>query len=91
MYKSYKENRGGSAIAKDPSLNWYEGELKFFDHYVIPLALKLKECGVFGVSSDEYYNYALENRHEWKRKGKGIVSAMVDQYNRNSNNQSQGE
>ena len=86
MYKSYKENRGGKNVAKDPSLNWYEGEIKFFDHYVIPLSLKLKECGVFGVSSDEYYNYALENRREWKRKGKGIVTAMVDQYNRNNNN-----
>lgn len=38
------------------------GELGFFDNYVIPLAKKLKECGVFGVSSDEYLNYALENR-----------------------------
>jgi hypothetical protein len=22
----------------------------------------LKDCGVFGVSSDEYLNYAMENR-----------------------------
>jgi hypothetical protein len=30
-----------------------EGEIGFFDFYIIPLAKKLKECGVFGVSSDE--------------------------------------
>lgn len=40
----------------DPASFWYEGELKFFDNYVIPLALKLKECDVFGVSSDECFN-----------------------------------
>jgi hypothetical protein len=28
-------------------------EIGFFDFYIIPLAKKLKECGVFGVSSDE--------------------------------------
>lgn len=39
---------------KDPLESWYEGELAFFDNYIIPLAKKLKECGVFGVASDEY-------------------------------------
>jgi hypothetical protein len=28
-------------------------EIGFFDFYIIPLAKKLKDCGVFGVSSDE--------------------------------------
>jgi len=40
----------------------YKGEIGFFDFYIIPLAKKLKECGVFGVSSDEYLNYATKNR-----------------------------
>jgi hypothetical protein len=31
---------------------------------IIPLAKKLKDCGVFGVSSDEYYNYAIQNHKE---------------------------
>ena len=30
---------------------------------------------MFGVSSDEYLNYALENRREWEKKGKAIVEA----------------
>jgi hypothetical protein len=49
---------------KDPSLGWYGGEIWFFDNYIIPLAKKLKDCGVFGVASDEYLNYAQENRKE---------------------------
>lgn len=62
----------------DPSLNWYQGEIGFFDFYIIPLAKKLKECGVFGVSSDEYLNYAVQNRHEWKARGEEIVSEMIE-------------
>jgi len=44
---------------------------------VIPLARKLKECGVFGVSSDEYLNYAIENRKEWELKGREICDSMI--------------
>lgn len=64
----------------NPSLGWYQGELGFFDHYVIPLAKKLKDCGVFGVSSDEYLNYALENRREWSKKGEQVVARMIAKY-----------
>jgi hypothetical protein len=40
--------------------------------------MKLKECGVFGVSSDEYLNYALKNRQEWKDRGLGVVGRLVE-------------
>ena len=55
-----------------------KGEIWFFDHYIIPLAKKLKSCGVFGVSSDEYLNYAEANRKEWEAKGKEIVREYVE-------------
>jgi hypothetical protein len=64
----------------NPADGWYNGELWFFDNYIIPLAKKLKECGVFGVSSDEYLNYALENRREWQSKGEEAVKRMVEKY-----------
>jgi len=57
-FQAYKAGR----MATDPTTFWYKGELGFFDNYIIPLAKKLKECNVFGVSSDEYLNYALQNR-----------------------------
>jgi len=72
MYKAYKEGRG-----KDPSKNWYEGEISFLDFYVIPLAKKLQRCGVFGVFGDDYLNYARENRKEWVEKGKDIVANLL--------------
>jgi hypothetical protein len=44
------------------------------------LAKKLKDCGVFGVSSDEYLNYAMANRREWEAKGENAVEAMKVKY-----------
>lgn len=73
MYLAFKAGRS----SKNPALNWYEGELGFFDNYIIPLAKKLKDCGVFGVSSDEYLNYAMENRSEWASKGKKVVAMLM--------------
>lgn len=57
---------------------WYDGEIGFFDYYIIPLAKKLKSCGVFGVSSDEYLQYAQQNREEWSLRGKGIVEEYLE-------------
>jgi 3'5'-cyclic nucleotide phosphodiesterase len=74
MYTAYLEGRSN----KDPSELWYVGELWFFDHYIIPLTKKLRDCGVFGVSSDEYMNYALKNREEWEMKGQEVVAIMVE-------------
>jgi hypothetical protein len=52
--------------------------LWFFDNYIIPLAKKLKDCGVFGPSSDEFLTYAMDNRSEWQAKGESIVEDMVN-------------
>ena len=76
MYEAYLNGRGD----KDPSLGWYKGELWFFDNYIIPLGMKLKQCKVFGVASDECLNYALQNRKEWEQKGEAIVEDFVTKY-----------
>ena len=74
MYKAYKAGR----MAKNPTEFWYQSEIGFFDNYVIPLAKKkLKDCGVFGVSSDEYLNYALQKRTEWEERGQEMVADLV--------------
>lgn len=75
LYNAYREGR----IDSDPTDNWYKGEIGFLDFYVIPLAKKLKECGVFGVSSDEYLSYAQQNREEWVKKGHAITAEMRQQ------------
>lgn len=72
-YGAYKAGRADV----DPSVNWYKGELGFFDFYVIPLAKKLESCGVFGVSSLEYLDYANSNRDEWAREGEKLVQQFL--------------
>ena len=77
MYSAYKMGRSDN----DPSDFWYDGELWFFDNYIIPLAKKLKECGVFGASCSEFLNFAMDNRIEWEHKGLAIVAEMVEEFN----------
>ena len=74
MHAAYKAGRMG----KDPLDFWYQGELGFFDNYIIPLAKKLKDCNVFGVSSDECLNYAMQNRREWEQRGQAIVEEFKE-------------
>jgi hypothetical protein len=74
LYMAYRAGRG----SKDLCEFWYRGEIGFFDYYIIPLAKKLKDCGMFGVSSDEYLQYAEKNRKEWEEKGEQIVNEMSE-------------
>ena len=76
MYHAYQNGRAD----KHPGETWYEGEIGFFDNYIVPLAKKLSDCGVFGVSSDEYLGYAQCNREEWERRGRDVVAEMMAKY-----------
>jgi 3'5'-cyclic nucleotide phosphodiesterase len=76
MYSAFQSGRQD----RDPSIGWYEGELFFFDNYIIPLAHKMRRCGVFGVSCNELLDYAVDNRVEWALKGKEIVKSLVETY-----------
>ena len=78
LYHACKQGQ----LEKDPSLDWYKGELGFFDFYVIPLAKKLDTCGVFGVTSDEFLMYAMANRKEWEMKGEQLVQDYLEVYNK---------
>jgi hypothetical protein len=77
MHPAYRDGR----MAKDPSEFWYNGEISFFDNYIIPLAKKLKDCYVFRVSSDECLDYALQNRDEWTENGQAIVAELMREVN----------
>jgi hypothetical protein len=82
VYASYKAGRA----AKHPLEGWFEGELLFFDNYVIPLAKKLRECKVFGVDCDQLLDYATQNRMEWQNKGADIVKTWKEELEGKENN-----
>jgi hypothetical protein len=79
-FECYDAYRNGHSVI-DPTDSWYQNELDFFDLIVIPLARKLKQCGIFGVSGVEYLQYAMSNRSEWQTKGQQSVAAMKDRVN----------
>ena len=74
LWAAYKSGRADN----DPTIGWYESQIGFYDGYIIPLATKLKECGVFGNAGDEYLGNALNNKQEWIEKGRDI-SARFDE------------
>ncbi|CAB9520226.1 Receptor-type guanylate cyclase gcy [Seminavis robusta] len=75
LYVAYLNGK----MDKDPATFWYQGEIGFFDFYIIPLTRKLKECGVFGVSSEEYLQYAISNRKEWEARGEACVAILAEE------------
>ena len=80
MYQAFRDGRSD----KNPADFWAKGEIGFFDFYIIPLAKKLKECGVFGVSSGEFLGYAIENRRTWEQQGADVVSEMMEKIKDNN-------
>ena len=78
LYVAYLNGR----MDKDPVDFWYKGEFGFFDFYIIPLTQKLKDCGVFGVSSGEFLDFATKNRAEWEAHGEEVVAEMYEECKR---------
>lgn len=76
LYTAYQAGRSKS----NPAEFWVKGEIGFFDFYIIPLAKKLKDCGVFGKSSDEFYHFAKMNRAEWEKKGPDLVARYLQEF-----------
>ena len=73
MSNAYENGRAEA----NPADNWYKSEIGFFDFYIIPLAKKLQESGVFGESGDEFVQNAQNNRDRWEREGQEMVVKMV--------------
>ena len=80
MFLGYKAGRASN----DPSKNWYDGELKFFDAHVIPLAQRLCDCQVFRASAEICLTNAINNRRKWEQKGKSIVQEGLQLYENKS-------
>jgi hypothetical protein len=80
MYQAHHAGRAD----KDPAESWYAGELAFFDKFVIPLATRLRDCGIFGGArtGEEYLRMAIENRRLWASNGQNILRDMVEGFSR---------
>ncbi|KAL3918421.1 MAG: hypothetical protein SGILL_004243 [Bacillariaceae sp.] len=76
LYRELSEAFHQGRASKNPAEFWYQGEIGFFDHYIIPLAARLKECPAFYMSGEELLLYAKDNRKEWEMKGQEVVESL---------------
>ena len=51
----------------------------------------MRECGVFGVSSNEYLDYAQANRQEWEKKGQEVVQKYLEKSKRDMGMKEDGD
>lgn len=69
--KLYDELWAAMLAGRGPnvSANWFNGQIQFFDFYVIPLAQRISQCGVFGSLGTLFLENARENRDRWRLEG----------------------
>jgi len=67
-----KSNRG-----PDCTGNWFQGQIDFFDGYILPLARRLEQCKIFGVLGSLFYENAMSNRSRWVEEGRTICHSIL--------------
>ena len=62
----------------DPQNKWYENQIGFLDFYLLPLALRLEETGVFGETGGNMFAAAvLGNKEQWLEQGSKVTENIV--------------
>jgi hypothetical protein len=73
LRKAYVDGRGDS-----PQNGWFRNQIGFLDAYLLPLARKLDDTGVFGDTKGAVFAENVEeNRERWTREGMSLTAAIV--------------
>lgn len=73
LKRAHKEGRGG-----DPKNNWFENQIGFLESYLLPLARRLEDTGVFGdVIGPVFARIVESNRDRWLTDGLGVTSDII--------------
>lgn len=74
LRKAYIEERG-----IDPETRWYENQIGFLESYLLPLARRLEDTGVFGDELGQLFATIVEaNRDQWIQEGQDVTEAIVE-------------
>ncbi len=73
FYVAHKAGR----LSFDPCENWYENQIGFIKHYILPLTQKMKACGVFGHTGSVFEYFATENLKRWMKEGEDISERII--------------
>lgn len=65
LRRAYVAKRG-----PDPQEKWFENQIGFLESYLLPLARKLEDMGVFSDDVAQMFSSTVEsNRDRWLREG----------------------
>jgi len=56
--------------------NWYDGQIGFYDTYILPLTKRLSSSDLFGKIGNTFYENALALRSRWLEEGKACSESM---------------
>jgi 3'5'-cyclic nucleotide phosphodiesterase len=74
LRKAYIHERG-----TDPECRWYDNQIGFLESYLLPLARRLEDMGVFGDSLGQTFAAIVEaNRDQWIQEGEDVTEAIVE-------------
>jgi hypothetical protein len=75
LRKAYVAGKGG-----DPEPRWFENQIGFLESYLLPLAHRLEDTGVFGEQQGEFFARVVEaNRDKWLTAGYVVTGEAVAQ------------
>jgi hypothetical protein len=57
---------------------WFENQIGFLESYLLPLARKLEDTGVFGDTS-EFADNVEQNRDLWLMHGQEIAEQIINE------------
>jgi 3'5'-cyclic nucleotide phosphodiesterase len=78
--KLYLELRRAFVQGKgiDPRLRWYENQIGFLESYLLPLARRLEDTGVFGFDEGQRFVTIVEsNRDKWFIDGAVVTKEVI--------------
>lgn len=74
LRRAYVAGRGSN----NPQERWFENQIGFLESYLLPLARRLEDTGVFGEEAGQKFSAIVEqNRDLWLVKGFDISQTII--------------
>ena len=74
LRKAHVLRRGG-----DPQIRWFENQIGFLESYLLPLARRLEDTGVFGDGAlgQSFARIVEANRDMWLVEGQEVTDEII--------------
>ena len=73
LRRAYVQGRG-----EDPQNGWFSNQIGFLEGYLLPVARRLDDTGVFGDTIGAMFAEGVEdNRERWMREGMSLTASII--------------